>query len=123
MENKMKTRNIIAAIGVAALAAITLSLNAGEPLRSPRASDNEIKIVPGLVQNVSSATERHKVTGSPRMLDNQANHVKGTETSANLAARKCAVIGSPRQAENSTLSCCKAAKSACAASFACCSGK
>jgi hypothetical protein len=119
----MKARNVITVIGAAALAAITLSLNAGEPLRSPRALDNENKIVPGTVQYMSPATENHKVSGSPRSLDNQPNHVQGTGTSANLAARKCAVIGSPRQAENSTLSCCKVAKASCTAALACCRDK
>ena len=116
----MKTRNIITVIGVAALAAITLSLNAGEPLRSPRALDNEIKIGPATVEKATVNTESHKSAGSPRALDNQASRIKGTGTSANLTARKCAVIGSPRQAENSTLSCCKVAKTSCTAALACC---
>ena len=116
----MKTRNIITAIGVAALAAITLTLNAGEPLRSPRALDNETKIVPGAVEKASSATESPKFVGAPRALDNQANHIKGTADSANLTARKCAVIGSPRQAEQSTQSCCNVAKASCKAGMACC---
>lgn len=116
----MKTRNVITVIGAAALAAITLSLNAGEPLRSPRALDNENKIVPGNVQTASPVSESHKFTASPRALDHQPNHVQGTGTSANPTARKCAVIGSPRQAENSTLSCCKVAKGSSTAALACC---
>jgi len=116
----MKTRNVITVISVAVLAAITLSLNASEPLLSPRAQDNQIKIAPGTAVKASVATESHTFTGSPRALDNQPNHVKGTEASPNLTARKCAVIGSPRQAENSTLSCCKVAKTSCTAALACC---
>jgi len=120
MENKMKTQKIITAIGVAALAAITVSLNAREPLRAPRALDNETKIAPATVEKATVNTASHKVTGSPRALDNQSNQVKVAGTSANLTARKCAVIGSPRQAEQSTQSCCNVAKASCKAGMACC---
>lgn len=116
----MKTKNILTIIGAVALTAVTLSLNAGEPLRSPRALDNEIKKVPVTVEKATVSVESQNLIGSPRALDNRANHVKGTAVSANLTARKCAVIGSPRHAENSNLSCCKVAKSACAAGMACC---
>ncbi len=116
----MKTKSILTIIGAVTLTAIAISLNASEPLRSPRAQDNEIKIVPATVEKATVGTENRRFTGSPRALDNQANHVKGTVASANLTARKCAVIGSPRHAENSNLSCCKFAKSSCAATLACC---
>jgi hypothetical protein len=116
----MKTKSILTVIGAVALAAITISLNAGEPLRSPRALDNEIKAAPAAVEKAAVSTENRQFTGSPRALDHQANHVEGTVASANLTARKCAVVGSPRQAENSTLSCCKVAKSSCTTAMACC---
>jgi hypothetical protein len=116
----MKTKSILTVIGAVALTAVTISLNAGEPLRSPRAQDNEIKSTTATVEKVTVTTESQNLIGSPRALDNQANHVKGTAVSANLTARKCAVVGSPRHAENSYLSCCKVAKSACAAGMACC---
>ena len=116
----MKIRNVITTIGMATLAAINLSLNASEPLLSPRAQDSQVKIAPSTVEKTTVAPERYKFTGSPRALDAHANHVKGTGDSANLTARKCAVIGSPRQAETSTLSCCKAAKASCTAGMACC---
>ena|SRR5688572_11796185 len=119
----MKTKNILTVIGAVTLTAIAINLNAGEPLRSPRALDNETTIAPAAVETATVGTESHSFTGSPRALDNQANHVNGTVVSGNLTARKCAVIGSPRQAENSTLSCCKVAKGSCTAAMACCSGK
>jgi hypothetical protein len=116
----MKTKSFLTVIGAVALVAITINLNAGEPLRSPRALDNEIKAAPAAVEKATIVTESHQFTGSPRALDHQANHGKGTLASANLTARKCAVIGSPRQAGNSTLSCCKVAKASCTAALACC---
>jgi len=108
---------------VAALAAITLSLNAGETLLSPRAKDTQISTAPASPGGANLATENRNFTGSPRALDHQNNVVKGVVDAPNLTARKCAVIGSPRQSENSTLSCCKVAKASCTASMACCTQK
>ncbi len=116
----MKTKSILTIIGAVTLTAITISLNAGEPLRSPRAQDNETKIPPVTAEMATVNTASHGFAGSPRALDNQGNHVKGTTVSANLTARKCAVLGSPRHTENANLSCCKFAKSSCAAPLACC---
>jgi hypothetical protein len=76
----MKTRNVITAIGAAALAAITLSLNAGEPLRSPRALDNEIKIVPGrfIMESCHGEPQSLWLAAGARQ---SGNHVQGTGTS------------------------------------------
>ncbi len=110
----MNARNLLILTGAAVLAAITVNLNAGDALLSPRAKDNQIRIVSG---TTDAQPARNAQLGSPRALGNQTKIVKGVE-SVNLTASKCNVVGSPKAAMAG--SCCGSADSKCAKTFACC---
>jgi hypothetical protein len=121
----MKTRNIITAIGVAAMAAITINLSAGEALLSPRAKDNQIKTAPAAASERNLATENRNILGSPRALDNVVKTVPATKDSVNLATVGRGVIASPRGVETFPKptvagACCVAAKACCTTKLASC---
>jgi hypothetical protein len=123
---KMKTRNIITAIGVAAMAATAINLSAGEALLSPRARDNQIKSAPAAASEWNLATENRNFLGSPRALDNVVKTLPATRNDVNLATLGRDVIASPRGADTFPKTavagaCCVAAKSCCTAKLACCS--
>jgi hypothetical protein len=92
----MKTRNLLITIGAAALAAITLNVNASDALLSPRAANNQIKTVPG-----TTVVQAAPVTGialSPRTAANQtitvatvANDVNPTIACRNMTASPKAI--------------------------------
>jgi hypothetical protein len=78
----MKTRILLATIGVAALAAIALNVNAGTTLLSPRAQGNQIKAAPGTVAAQPAFTTQ---TVSPRALGNETKTVAGVANDVNPA--------------------------------------
>ena len=116
----MKTRKIIVAFAMATLAAITINLNAGEALLTPRQKDNQLKTVAGTNSGPNLATENRDFLGTPRAFDHQVKVIKGTNDGPNLAATRCAASGSPRQAESLKGSCCKVAPAKCSVARLCC---
>jgi hypothetical protein len=80
----MKTRILLATIGVAALAAITLNVNAGAPLLSPRAQGSQIKVAPGTAAARPAFTTQ---AVSPRALGNQTKTVAGVANDVNPATQ------------------------------------
>jgi len=85
----MKIRILLTTIGAAALAAITLNVNASDVLLSPRAAGNQINVAPGIAAAQPAPASQ---SVSPRALGNQPATVKGTETTV----VKCSAIGSPK---------------------------
>lgn len=104
------------------LAFATLNVS-GEALLSPRAKDNQIKIVSGMDKSPNTVTQNQNVIASPRSLDNQTKVVKGTVNSPNTIAGNCAT-GSPKQLEQAgkftSGDCCKVTSIACSTPKACC---
>ena len=76
----MKTRILLTTLAVAALAAITLNVNASDTLLSPRAAGNQIKISP-VVSTVSAVPAIS--LASPRVLGNQAITVASVANDVN----------------------------------------
>jgi hypothetical protein len=70
----MKTRILLVTIAAAAFAAITINVNAGEALLSPRAAGNQIKIAPGVATAQAAAVTQSL---SPRAQGNQTAKVAG----------------------------------------------
>jgi hypothetical protein len=64
----MKTRILLTVLGAAALAAITLNVNAGDGLLAPRAAGNQIKTTP-VISAVSAVPAINFI--SPRALGSQ----------------------------------------------------
>jgi len=73
----MKTRILLTTIAATALAAITLNVNAGTTLLSPRAAGNQTKIAPGIAATQPTFTAQ---SGSPRALGNQITTVASVAT-------------------------------------------
>lgn len=88
----MKTTNILTVFGAIALFAITTSVIASDSLLSPRAKDNQIKVVAGVANDADLITINRDSALSPRAAENQSKHIAGMET----VTVKCPVIGSPR---------------------------
>ena len=82
LKNKMKTRNLLIALGVATLA--TVNLLAADTYLSPRAKDNQIKVISGTNTdpNFTAAAPR---AVSPRFAENQLKTVVGTEAAVSPA--------------------------------------
>jgi hypothetical protein len=93
----MKTRILLATIGAAALAAITLNANAGDALLSPRATGNEIKHFAGTYNDPNLVDTTGIVIVSPRAAGAQTAAVAGTNTET-TPAMACAknMTGSPK---------------------------
>jgi hypothetical protein len=70
----MKTRNLLITLSVAALA--TINVMAADAVLSPRASEQQIKIVPVTNTDPNLAASRPFAV-SPRALDNQVKTVAG----------------------------------------------
>jgi hypothetical protein len=70
----MKTYNLLFTLGVAALA--TVNVMAADALLSPRAAEQQIRIVPGTSQDPNLAAARPTAV-SPRVLDNQTRTASG----------------------------------------------
>ena len=89
----MKTKNTLTVIGAIALFAITTTAVASDTLLSPRAKDNQIKVVADANANDANLTVVNRDSAlSPRAAENQIKHIAGMET----VAVKCPVIGSPK---------------------------
>jgi hypothetical protein len=89
----MKTRILLTTIGVAALAAITINVSAGDTLLSPRATGNQIKVVPG-VTAAQPAPATQSV--SPRALGNQTTTVASVANDVNPVMECHKMIASPK---------------------------
>lgn len=87
----MKTK-ILLTIGAVLLASVTSHLNAGNTLLSPRAADNQIKVVSSTPNDVNLVSANNRVLLSPRAASNRIITIAGVET----VAAKCRVIGSPK---------------------------
>ncbi|HEX4264793.1 MAG TPA: hypothetical protein VH597_10680 [Verrucomicrobiae bacterium] len=70
----MKTRNLLITLSVAALA--TVNVMAADAVLSPRAAENQVKILPSTNTDPNLTASRLAST-SPRALDNQVKIVAG----------------------------------------------
>ena len=84
-------------IGVAALAAITINVNASDALLSPRAAGNQIKAAPAATADGNLVAANQNSTVSPRALGNQTTTVASVANDVNPAVA-CAsnMKGSPK---------------------------
>jgi hypothetical protein len=89
----MKTRILLTTIGAAALAAITLNVNAGTTLLSPRAQGNQIKIVPEVTVTQPAPAAQ---SVSPRALGNQITTVASVANDVNPVMECHKMIASPK---------------------------
>ncbi|HLX96957.1 MAG TPA: hypothetical protein VKU37_14545 [Verrucomicrobiae bacterium] len=89
----MKTRILLTVLGVAALAAITLNVNAGDSLLSPRAVGNQIKTTP-VVSIVSAAPVIN--FASPRALGSQTIAVASVANDVNPSIACRSMTSSPK---------------------------
>ena len=80
-------------IGAAALAAITLNVNASDVLLSPRAAGNQIKTVPDVTAAQPAFTTQ---AVSPRALGNQAKTVASLANDVNPVMECHNMIASPK---------------------------
>jgi hypothetical protein len=116
----MKTRILLATIGAATLAAITISAYASDALLTPRAAGNQTQIVPGTTEAQPALTTQ---TVTPRAAGNQALTVKGAETTV----AKCSAMGSPKYVaaagDGARTSCCNRTLAACPNMSTCGSAK
>jgi len=81
----MKTRILLATIGVAALAAITINATASDALLSPRAAGNQIKYASSTANDVNLVTAS-AATVSPRATGNQFATIASTSKEVNPAS-------------------------------------
>jgi len=97
MKVNMKTRILLATIGVAALAAMTLNANASDAYLTPRAAGNQIKYFAGKYNDPTLVNTTGIVVVSPRAAGNQARITAGTstETTPAMACVKM-MAGSPK---------------------------
>jgi hypothetical protein len=108
----MKTRILLTTIGAAALAAITLNVNASNALLSPRAAGNQIKVAPGIAAAQPAPASQ---SVSPRALGNQTLTVDSVANDVNPVMECHKMIASPKAiqacAEHPTAmsGCCKPA--------------
>jgi small ligand-binding sensory domain FIST len=79
-----------------ALAAMTINISAAEVLHSPRASDLQIRTVPGVDKSPNTVTLNRNVIASPRTIDNQIKTVKGTSNDADTLACSRQMLASPK---------------------------
>ena len=100
------------------LAVATVNVS-GEALLSPRAKDNQIKIVSSVDKSSNLMTQNH--VASPRSLDNQSKAVKGTDASAGTVVGACA-FGSPKQLDQAgkTGAACCSVTATCTTPKSCC---
>jgi hypothetical protein len=111
----MKTRILLTTIGVAALAAITINVNASDALLSPRAAGNQIKAAPAATADGNLVAANQDSTVSPRSLGNQTLTVASVANDVNPVMECHKMIASPKAiqacAEHPTAmsGCCKPA--------------
>ncbi|MGA2686074.1 MAG: hypothetical protein ABSF51_13585 [Verrucomicrobiota bacterium] len=89
----MKTRILLTVLGAAALATITLNVNAGNALLAPRAAGNQIKTAP-VVSTVSAAPVIN--FASPRALGNQTVAVASVANDVNPTIACRNMMSSPK---------------------------
>lgn len=117
----MKAPTLLTLLSVAALAAMTLDVSAGQPFQSPRAKANDAKVITTTTaQNTAAVTRPAGV--APRAYASQSVTVKGATGSAATTAR-CGVIGSPKQVANAGANCCAANSAGCRVTGPCCAMK
>jgi len=95
-KQNMKTRNLLMTIGVAALAAITLNVNASDALLSPRAQGNQIEVAPAATADRNFVAANQGSTVSPRALGNQTLTVAGVANDVNPVMECNKMITSPK---------------------------
>jgi hypothetical protein len=83
-KQNMKTRILLTILGAAALAAITLNVNAGTTLLSPRAQGNQSQIASGIA---AAQPANPAQPTSPRALGNQTKTVAGVANDVNPATQ------------------------------------
>jgi hypothetical protein len=99
-------------IGAAALAAITINVNAGTALLSPRAAGNQIQAASGVTATQPTPVAQ---TVSPRALGNQITTVAGVANDVNPVMECHKMIVSPKAIQACAANpagmsgCCKAA--------------
>jgi hypothetical protein len=114
-KQNMKTRNLLMIIGVAALAAITINVNASDALLSPRAAGNQIKVAPAVAGDRNLVAANQDSTVSSRSLGNQTLTVASVANDVNPVMECHKMIASPKAiqacAEHPTAmsGCCKPA--------------
>jgi hypothetical protein len=89
----MKTRILLTTIGAAALAAITINVNASDALLSPRATGNQIKTAPDIAAAQPAFTTQ---AVSPRALGNQTLTVASVANDVNPVMECHKMIASPK---------------------------
>jgi small ligand-binding sensory domain FIST len=94
-EQNMKTL-IPLTLAALALAAITLNVSAGEALLSPRASDLQIRNVPGVDKSPNTVTLNRNIIASPRTIDNQIKVVKSTGNNPDTLVCRRQMLASPK---------------------------
>lgn len=92
----MKTRILLTTIGVAALAAITINVNASDALLSPRAAGNQIKVAPAVADDRNLVAANQDSTVSPRSLGNQTLTVASVANDVNPVMECHKMIASPK---------------------------
>jgi hypothetical protein len=93
----MKNQILLATISAAALTAITLNVNAGEALLTPRDAGNQIKHFAGRYNDPNLVDTTGIVVVSPRAAGSQTKNIAGTNTEV-TPAMACVknMSGSPK---------------------------
>lgn len=79
-----------------ALALVTLNVIAGEALLSPRARDNQIRVVAATDNSPNTATLNRDVVASPRTIDNQIKTVAGASNGPDTLTCSRKMLASPK---------------------------
>jgi len=95
IRKKMKTRILLTTLGVAALAAITINVNAGNALLSPRATGSQIKVGPAAADH-NLVAENRSAAVSPRALSDQTTTVASVANDVNRTAACRNMTSSPK---------------------------
>ena len=102
-------------VGAAALAAITLNVNASTTLLSPRGEGNQIKVAPAATADRNLVAEHQGVAVSPRALGNQTLTVASVANDVNPVMECHKMTASPKAIQACAANpagmsgCCKAA--------------
>ena|ERR1017187_8959147 len=92
----MKIRTLLATISAAALAAITINVNASDALLSPRAAGNQIKQVSVIANGPNLVNTTGIVVVSPRAVGNQTTTVASVPNDVNPTIACLGMAGSPK---------------------------
>ena len=109
----MKTPHLLITLGAAAFA--TFNVMAADALLSPRAAENQTKIIAGVNSDPNLAATG-PVSASPRVIDNRVKTVPGTSTAVSpslTCTRKMAgspkIVGACADHPGAPMSCCSVA--------------